>query len=193
MLNKVTISGKTLTTGSPQTVTKGAVTTTTTKTTAVAITNSTILDILVTQGAIASKTNYTIIELRGDQGEPEGFYAFNSRTGDTVYLDISFSTDALVRSQTSTDRATGGVTTTTRTYADTGVASVDYFGTLLSAFYSAKSATGTSKIRSGAEVTTVTYDKLNYTATMRGQGPGTTASIIDARVSSSFNRYITLL
>ncbi|MDB6080179.1 MAG: hypothetical protein JWO82_3926 [Akkermansiaceae bacterium] len=191
VVNRVTLTGK-ITTATEAVVKETATSSTSTsKLKSQSITNAAILDALVANEDISDKRGYTIVEIFTTEGASTGFFARNSRSGDTVpiapALLSGFSDSNLVTAESSSSRTSGDVVTETASSAYSGVAASTLFNTSVSVFLTGSTASHVKSIRIDGEATKIPYVSTSYSAVLTG---ATADEVINAKLASSGSAFV---
>jgi hypothetical protein len=192
VVNRVTLSGSIVTVGEPVTRTTGTSTATITKLVTQKINNATVLDAMVQSSALSNKTGYGIVEIFTDAGVSQGFFALNTRTGDSVPIAASllsgFTDSNLITAESSSSRTgPGGAVAETASSSFTGVASSTIANTPSSVFLIGQTAGRNFTNRVAGDVVKIPYTSTTYTALIRGVSAD--HEVVNAKLISTGSAY----
>lgn len=172
VVNRVTLSGKITSVTEPVVKETATVSTYDTKFKTVALTNASILDALVASGDITDKKGYAIVEISGTQADSSGYFARNSRSGDTVAIPdsllSSFTNLNVVSTESSAQPLTGSNAQAKANHSFIATASATLAGATVAVSYSGSSSLHSKTVKIAGETTKIPYVTSSLTAVLTG-------------------------
>lgn len=190
--NRVSVSGRIVSATAPVVKETSTSMSSSSKLVASSITAASILDILVAEKDIPTKTGYTILEFIDDEGISLGFYAFNSKTADTVAIDsdlfAGLTDSKFVTATTTSSRQTPQGVVQTYGTVNTGTGTAKVFGTVTSVYFTSTTALRKKDVKINGVTVPKTFLAVNYTGILRGVTAA--GGLIDGKILSNGSTYL---